>query len=141
MTDVMELLRKGRMFRAAGDPSGAARYLTEAAEHVPHDRTVLTELALAHFQSAALGKAEGVLRVLVDLDPSDGYTRLLLGRTLSRQSKHAEALPQLRLAAALTRDPEIEVEVARVRTRVDADTTTGATRDVTTGREAPPPSP
>ncbi|MEU4740600.1 tetratricopeptide repeat protein [Actinosynnema sp. NPDC023658] len=133
MTDVLELLRKGRMFRAAGDPSGAARYLAEAAEHAPHDRTVLTELALAHFQSASLGKAEGVLKALVDLDPSDGYTRLLLGRTLSRQSRHAEALPQLRLAAALTRDPEVETEVARVRARV-ADA-------VTTGPEAPPPSP
>jgi Flp pilus assembly protein TadD len=129
MTDVRELLRKGRMFRASGDPSGAARYLAEAAEHAPEDRTVLTELALAHFQSAALGKAEGVLTALVDLDPSDGYTRLLLGRTLSRQSRHAEALPQLRLAAAITRDPEVESEAARVEARVR------------TGREAPPPSP
>ncbi len=129
MTDVLELLRKGRMFRASGDPSGAARYLVEAAEHAPRDRTVLTELALAHFQSAALGKAEGVLTALVDLDPSDGYARLLLGRTLSRQSRHAEALPQLRLAAAITRDPEVASEVARVEARV------------TTGREAPPPSP
>ncbi|NUT46806.1 MAG: tetratricopeptide repeat protein [Saccharothrix sp.] len=129
MTDVRELLRKGRMFRAAGDPSGAARHLAEAAAHAPEDRTVLTELALAHFQSAALGKAEGVLTTLVELDPSDGYTRLLLGRTLSRQSRHAEALPQLRLAAAITRDPEVEAEAARVLARV------------TTDREAPPPSP
>ncbi|TQM81012.1 tetratricopeptide repeat protein [Saccharothrix saharensis] len=129
MTDIGELLRKGRLFRASGDPSGAARYLAEAAEHAPRDRTVLTELALAHFQSAALGKAERVLTTLVDLDPSDGYTRLLLGRTLSRQSRHADALPHLRLAAAITRDPEVEAEVARARARV------------TTTREAPPPSP
>ncbi|WP_158849292.1 tetratricopeptide repeat protein [Saccharothrix deserti] len=130
MTDVLELLAKGREFRAAGDPSSAARYLAEAAEQAPQDRTVLTELALAHFQSAALGKAEGVLNALVDLDPSDGYTRLLLGRTLSRQSRHAEALPQLRLAAALTRDPEVETEVARVQARVAP--------EVRTEREAPP---
>jgi Flp pilus assembly protein TadD len=129
MTDVLELLRKGREFRAAGDPSSAARYLVQAAEETPRDRTVLTELALAHFQSAALGKAEGVLHTLVDLDPSDGYTRLLLGRTLSRQSRNDEALPQLRLAAALTRDAEIEREVARVEAQV--------TRE----REAPQPSP
>ncbi|MFI9011254.1 tetratricopeptide repeat protein [Actinosynnema sp. NPDC053489] len=126
MTDVRELLRKGRMFRASGDPGGAARYLAEAAEHAPNDRTVLTELALAHFQSAALGRAERVLTGLVDLDPSDGYTRLLLGRTLSRQSRHAEALPHLRLAAAITRDPEVAREVTRVEERV------------TTAREAPP---
>lgn len=129
MTDVVELLRKGRMFRASGDPSGAARYLAEAAEHAPHDRTVLTELALAHFQSASLGRAERVLTRLVDLDPSDGYTRLLLGRTLSRQNRHAEALPHLRLAAAITRDPDVGSEVARVEARVR------------TGPVAPPPSP
>ena len=128
MTDVRELLDKGREFRAAGDPSSAARFLVEAAVEAPRDRTVLMELALAHFQSAALGKAEGVLTTLVDLDPSDGYTRLLLGRTLSRQSRHVEALPQLRLAAALTRDPEIETEVARVEARV------------TTDQAVPPPS-
>lgn len=129
MTDIRELLDKGREFRAAGDPSGAARFLAEAAERVPTDRTVLTELALAHFQSAALGRAEVVLRTLVDLDPSDGYARLLLGRTLSRQSRHVEALPELRLAAALTRDPEVDAEVERVVARV------------TTGPAAPPPSP
>ncbi|GAA1333855.1 tetratricopeptide repeat protein [Saccharothrix algeriensis] len=129
MTDIRQLLDHGREFRAAGDPSTAARFLAQAASHAPADRTVLTELALAHFQSAALGRAEGVLRELVDLDPSDGYARLLLGRTLSRQSRHAEALPQLRLAAALTRDPAVEAEVARVRERV------------TTDRAAPRPSP
>ncbi|MBB5956123.1 Flp pilus assembly protein TadD [Saccharothrix tamanrassetensis] len=121
MTDIRELLDRGREFRAAGDPSSAARFLAEAASHAPGDRTVLTELALAHFQSAALGKAEGVLRDLVGLDPSDGYTRLLLGRTLSRQSRHVEALPQLRLAAALTRDPDVGAELARVEQRVTTD--------------------
>lgn len=129
MSDVRELLAKGREFRAAGDPSGAARFLVEAAEHAPTDRTVLTELALAHFQSAALGRAEAVLRTLVDLDPSDGYARLLLGRTLTRRSRPAEALPELRLAAALTRDPDVAAEVDRVAARV------------TTGPAAPPPSP
>ncbi|MEU4807113.1 tetratricopeptide repeat protein [Actinosynnema sp. NPDC023587] len=121
MTDIRELLDLGREFRAAGDPSSAARFLARAASHAPTDRTVLTELALAHFQSAALGKAEDVLRDLVELDPSDGYTRLLLGRTLSRRSRHAEALPQLRLAAALTRDPEVEAELSRVERRVTTD--------------------
>ncbi|MGM1058853.1 tetratricopeptide repeat protein [Saccharothrix sp. Mg75] len=115
---IRELLHKGRVFLAAGDPSGAARYLAEAAEHAPTDRTVLTELALAHFRSAALGRAEAVLTRLVELDPADGYARLLLGRTLSRQSRHAEALPQLKLAAALTRDPGVRDEVARVQARV-----------------------
>ncbi|GAA2697672.1 MULTISPECIES: tetratricopeptide repeat protein [Actinosynnema] len=118
MTDVQALLRQGRIFRGAGNPSTAARHFAQAAELVPDDRTVLTELALAHFQSAALPRAEEVLLRLVELDPSDGYARLLLGRTLSRQSRHAEALPQLKLAAALTGDPEVAAEVGRVRERL-----------------------
>lgn len=43
----MNLYEKGRELRLAGDPSGAARFLTEAAEQSPNDRAVLTELALA----------------------------------------------------------------------------------------------
>ena len=95
MTDVKDLLDRGRMFRMSGDPSTAIRYLSEAATFAPDDRTVLTELALAHFQAAALGPAE---------DPADAYARLLLGRALARQSRHAEAVPHLRLAAAMTDD-------------------------------------
>lgn len=117
MIDVHELVERGRLYRAAGDPSTAARHLAEAAEHVPEDRGVLTELALAHFQSAALPSAERVLAKLVDLDPADGYARLLLGRTLCRQSRHADALPHLRLAAALTGDEEISAEADRVAAR------------------------
>lgn len=120
MTDVAELLERGRMFRAAGDPSGAARFLTEAAAAAPGSYSVLLELARAHYDSAALGKAESVLVELAELDPSDGYVRLLLGRTLSRQSRHAEALPQLRLAAALTGDPEVAAELAKGERRVAA---------------------
>ncbi|SDN07887.1 Tetratricopeptide repeat-containing protein [Allokutzneria albata] len=97
----MELFERGRMFRAAGDPSGAARFLSEAAASEPTNRAVLEELALAYFQSASLGRAEAVARELVRLDPSDGYARLLLGRTLARQSRDSEAAVELKLAAAL----------------------------------------
>jgi Flp pilus assembly protein TadD len=105
MTDIKELLDRGHDFRESGDPSRAVRYLSEAATAAPDNRAVLTELALAHFQSAALGPAEEVARRLVELDPSDSYARLLLGRALARQSRHPEALPHLRLAAAMTDDP------------------------------------
>ena len=106
MTDVIELLERARLFRASGDPSTAARYLSEAAGAAPDNRAILTELALAHFQSAALRSAEEAARRLIELDPSDAYAHLLLGRTLARQSRHAEAVPHLRLAAAMTGDAE-----------------------------------
>jgi Flp pilus assembly protein TadD len=112
MTDILELLDRGRMFRESGDPSTAARVLSEVASAAPDNRAVLTELALAHFQSAALGRAEEVARRLLDLDPSDSYARLLLGRALARQNRHAEAVPQLRLAAAMTDDADTHAALA-----------------------------
>ncbi|CRK61786.1 hypothetical protein [Alloactinosynnema sp. L-07] len=102
----MTLLEQGRLYRESGNPSVAARYLAEAAEQEPESRSVLTELALAYFQSASLGKAEATARRLVDLDPSDAFALTLLGRALARQSKHAEAVPYLRLAEAMLGTPD-----------------------------------
>ncbi|GLZ40514.1 tetratricopeptide repeat protein [Actinokineospora sp. NBRC 105648] len=118
MTDVLDLLDQGRLFRASGDPSTAARHLAEAAEAAPESTAVLTELALAHFQSAALGPAESTARKLVALDPTDAYAHTLLGRALARQSRHAEALPHLRLAAAMTGTAKAEAALADCRERL-----------------------
>ncbi len=120
MTDTKELLDRGRDYRESGDPSTAVRYLSEAAMAAPDNQAVLTELALAHFQSAALGPAEEVARRLVELDPSDPYARLLLGRSLARQSRHPEAVPHLRLAAAMTDDPDTHDALAHSLSRSSA---------------------
>lgn len=42
------------------------------------------------------------MRRILDIDPVEDYARLMLGRTLERQSRHEEARPHLRLAAAMT---------------------------------------
>mgnify|MGYP002336088599 CR=1 FL=1 len=58
-------------------------------------------LARAYFRSAQLGRAEAVLRRLAEEVPTDGYVHLVLGRTLQRQGRHAEARRSLALAAVL----------------------------------------
>ncbi|MCP2300384.1 tetratricopeptide repeat protein [Actinokineospora globicatena] len=118
MTDLATLYELGRRYREGGDPTTAARYLSQAAEVDPTSRAVLTELALAHFQSAALGKAEATARELVELDPSDAFALTLLGRALARQSKHAEAVPHLRLAAAMTGSAEANSALAECEARL-----------------------
>jgi Flp pilus assembly protein TadD len=118
MTDVRDLLARGRLYRESGDPATAS---SRAAEAAPDARAVLTELALAQFQSAALGPAARTARRLVDLDPSDAYAHLLLGRALSRAARHREALPHLRMAAAMTADPELDELIAGAEARVAAD--------------------
>ncbi|WP_098958833.1 CDC27 family protein [Pseudonocardia sp. N23] len=57
-------------------------------------------LGRAYYRSAQLRKAEEELRRAVELAPADSFARYLLGRTLQRQSRYADALPHLRLAAA-----------------------------------------
>ncbi len=110
-TNTHDLVTRGRQALAAGDPLTAAKLLAEAADTEPDNASLLTDLARAHFHSASLGRAEQVLQRLVEIDPTDGYARMLLGRTLQRQSRREEALTQLRLAVALTDDPEVAMQL------------------------------
>ena len=67
---------------------------------------------------AQLAKAEAELRGLVAENPSDDWAQHALGRVLERQGRGAEGLPHLRLAAAMSGDPEHEVAVLRVERQV-----------------------
>jgi tetratricopeptide (TPR) repeat protein len=79
------------------------------------DNTGLRVLrAWAFLIRVQLERAEEELRRLVDERPDDDWIRFALGRSLERQSKYAEALPHLRLAAAMSADPEHELAVLRV---------------------------
>lgn len=58
-------------------------------------------LARAYYHSAQLGRAEAVLRPLIEQCPTDAYAHLLLGRTLQRAGRQAEAARPLALARIL----------------------------------------
>lgn len=58
-------------------------------------------LARAYYHSAQLGRAETAARGLLARDDTDGYAALLLGRTVQRRGRAAEAQTWLRRAAAL----------------------------------------
>lgn len=95
-------------------PRQALEVLEPALEAEPEADSLLTLRAWAHFMRAQLHKAEADLRELVERDPTDVWARHTLGRTLERQSRGGEALAHLRLAAAMSGDPEHEVAVLRV---------------------------
>ncbi|MFD0886350.1 disulfide bond formation protein DsbA, partial [Streptosporangium algeriense] len=67
--------------------------------------------------SAQLGRARQTLEPLVERAPGDHYARFLLGRTLERSNRPGEALPHLRLAAAMSADPAYADAVRRVEQR------------------------
>ena len=99
-------------------PREAIELLNPALEASPSSSGLRTLRAWAYFQSAQLRKAESDLVLLVDGCPTDLWARFALGRVLERQSKYGEALPHMRLAAAMSGDPEHEAGVLRVERRL-----------------------
>lgn len=95
-------------------PDEALTVLEPALGEDPSNTGLRTLRAWAYFVKVQLGRAESELRSLVEENPDDDWVRFALGRTLERQSRYAEALPHLRLAAAMSADPEHELAVLRV---------------------------
>lgn len=78
--------------------------LLEVVEDVPEQVAPRLLLARSYYHSAQLNRAEEQLRAVIERDPVEYYAHLMLGRTLERQSRHAEAAPWLRTAAAMGAD-------------------------------------
>lgn len=100
------------------DPRGAIALLDPAIDSEPTSTSLRTLRAWAYFQSAQLGRAEAELTGLVEECPTDLWARYALGRVLERQSKFADALPHMRLAAVMSGDVEHEAGVLRVERRL-----------------------
>jgi Flp pilus assembly protein TadD len=113
--DLLEEYRRATFIFESGDPLAASRLLEPIVEAEPHNAAVRQLLARAYFNSAQLNGAETQLRALIDHDPSDHYAHHVLGRTLERAGRFREALPHLRLAAAMKQQqPDYAEAVHRV---------------------------
>jgi Flp pilus assembly protein TadD len=95
-------------------PREALELIEPALADEPGNTGLRTLQAWAYLLRAQLQKAEAVLRTLVDEDPSDAWAQHALGRALERQSRYAEALPHLRLAAVMSGEYDHEAAVFRV---------------------------
>lgn len=110
----------GSAYRVAYDllsrrAAAEALEVIEPALEAEPDNTGLRVLrAWAFLVRVQLGRAESELTRLAEERPDDVWVRFALGRSLERQSKYAEALPHLRLAAAMSGDPEHKLAVLRV---------------------------
>jgi predicted Zn-dependent protease len=116
--DLLEEYRRATFTFESGDPGGAAKMLEPIIEAEPHNTAVRQLLARAYFNSAQLQHAEEQLRALIEHDPSDHYAHHVLGRTLERAGRFSEALPFLRLAAAMKHHDDYEQALRRVETWV-----------------------
>jgi predicted Zn-dependent protease len=118
MDDLLGEYQRAIVFFDAGDPLGAARILEPVLAAEPGNAGVRLLLARAYFHSAQLSRAEEQLRVLIERDPTDHYALFVLGRTLERLSRPAEALPHLRMASVMHPSDEYEETVRRVAAKV-----------------------
>ncbi len=130
MDDVFELRAPAVVFPGQQDPTSAYRVaydllgrrspvealevLAPALAADPANTGMRTLRAWAYFLRVQLVRAEAELRSLVEENPGDDWVRFALGRVLERQSRYADAIPHLRLAAAMSGDPEHELAVLRV---------------------------
>ncbi len=102
----------------AKQPLEAIAVLDPAIEAEPDSCSLRTVRAWAYFTSAQLKRAEADLERIVEESPTDVWARFALGRSRERQSRFADALPHLRLAAVMSGDPEHEAAVLRVERRL-----------------------
>ncbi|MER5880927.1 tetratricopeptide repeat protein [Streptomyces sp. NPDC001910] len=96
-----ERWERAQLFFDAKDYAAAARVLDGLVVETPEQVGPRLLLARSYYHSAQLGRAETELRALVEIDPVEHYARLMLGRTLERQGRRAEAASHLRIASAL----------------------------------------
>ncbi len=113
-------------YRVAYDLLGrrAAREALEVLEPAlsddPENTGLLSLRAWAYMIRVQLAKAEADLRTLVADNPSDDWALHALGRVLERQSRPAEALGYLRLAAVMSDDYDHHAAVYRVEQTLSA---------------------
>lgn len=97
---------RAQVYFEMNDFAQAARLLEPFAAERPRSVSVRLLLARAYYHSAQLRKAEAEFRAVTELDPVEDYAWFGLGRALERQSRHAEAAPCFRMAAAMRPDEE-----------------------------------
>lgn len=120
MEDLLAEYRRASVFFDAGDPIRAARMLEPVVAADPDNSGARLLLARSYFHSAQLNRAEAELRQLVERDPTDHYALFVLGRTLERLNRPAEAVPHLRVAAVMHPNEEYQKTLDRVLDRVRA---------------------
>lgn len=99
-----ERWNRAEMFFDAKEYVTAARILEGLVAEEPGQVAARLLLARAYYHSAQLRKAEAELLAVLEQDPVEHYARLMLGRTLERQGRPADAAPHLRMAAAMAGD-------------------------------------
>ncbi|UJW35063.1 tetratricopeptide repeat protein [Saccharothrix sp. AJ9571] len=116
--DRFTAFRKAEDLVSARRPLEALKLLQPVLEAEPDKPSVQLLAGRAYFLSAQLRRAEAALRRVLELDPTDHYARFVLGRTLQRMDRLAEALGQMRMANAMYPVPDYQDGVSELTARI-----------------------
>lgn len=114
----VEAFRRAESLVKQRRPLEAIRVLKPVLDIAPDKPSVQLLLGRAYFFSAQFRRAELAFLRVLELDPSDHYARLVLGRTLQRQNRLYEAQTQLRLAATMYPDPAYQEALGEINARI-----------------------
>lgn len=119
-SSTLEAFRRAESLVDQRRPLEAIRVLEPVLELAPDKPSVQLLLGRAYFFSAQFRRAELAFLRVLELDPSDHYARLVLGRTLQRQNRLHEAQTQLRMAAMMYPDPAYQEALGEVNAHIAA---------------------
>jgi Flp pilus assembly protein TadD len=117
----VEAFRRAEALVAQRRPLEALRVLEPVLDIAADKPSVQLLAGRAYLFSAQFRRAELAFLRVIELDPSDYYARLALGRTLQRQGRLVEAQTQLRLAATMHPDPAYQEALGEVSARIAAE--------------------
>ena len=117
----VEAFRRAESLVAQRRPLEALRVLQPVLDIASEKPSVQLLLGRAYLFSAQFQRAERAFHHVLELDPSDHYARLALGRTLQRQGRLGEAQTQLRLAATMNPDPAYQEALGEINARIAVD--------------------
>ncbi|WP_132424121.1 tetratricopeptide repeat protein [Pseudonocardia endophytica] len=116
--DLVTHFRRAEKLLADRRPLEALSALRDVVENQPNDASVLLLAGRAYLNSAQLQRAQDAFEKVLELDPADHYARFALGKTLQRRGRLAEAVTQLKMAAAMDPRPEYQEALGEVRARI-----------------------
>lgn len=116
--DLVTHFRRAEKLLADRRPLEALSALRDVVANRPNDASVLLLAGRAYLNSAQLERAQDAFEKVLELDPADHYARFALGKTLQRRGRLAEAVTQLKMAAAMDPRPEYQEALGEVRARI-----------------------
>jgi Flp pilus assembly protein TadD len=114
----VDALREADVLVRQHRPREALALLAPLLSDEPDARSVLEVAGRAYFTSSQLGRAERTFARLVELDPTDAYSRFALGRVYERQGRLPDARLHYRVAVALDPRADYEDALRRVEQRL-----------------------